>query len=88
MLQERKDVVEINNNQDVEIIVAKDELRKSKDKHDEHVIKMKKNKDDGMFDLQENTFEENNEIHTKYKEKVLKSLKKTTRRNNEIRYFT
>ena len=39
LIQKRKDIAEINNNQDVRTIVVKEEWRKAKDNWDEHVKK-------------------------------------------------
>ena len=86
-IQKRKDIADIKSNKDAGIIGTKEELRKAKDTWNEHVAKIKKKKDDDVLDLKDNLFEDDNENHKKHKEKVLKSLKKKLRRNNEFRYL-
>ena len=49
---------------------------------------MKKKKDDEILDSQENNFEDDTETHMKHKDALLRSLKKTSRINSDLRCLT
>ena len=49
---------------------------------------MKKQKEDKILDMQDNIFNDKDEKELKKKDKTLKSMKKSLRRNSDFRYLT
>ena len=66
---------------------AKEKLREANNICKEH-IKSKRNKQDETSYMQDNQCIEEDEIEMKNKERILKSLEKTIRRNSDFRHLS
>ena len=76
MIQKRKDMADMNNQQDITKNEAEVELRVAKEKWTKHVEKMKKLREEELLDMQDNEFDDDDEKAMKKKDKMLKSMKK------------